>query len=615
MVKPYLNQIGGNVDDDVSMFTGGLNSYQDKAFLESDQMPYVMNMAMFNPPKLCTRPSRRTLALKMENHEWASGLGDIIDIWAYDEYQFYVICSRGGIRQLVKVYRPLALGGGHSPNYTLENMISVPEEDKYYFTLAKDGTSKYLYITGLTFKIKVTIDDGNPLSSSAELKQDGYYGICCCHKGRLFLGMPGSNIVTYSALQDYENFDTTILYQVTTLGNFDNPDIVYLVEDSGNTSLWDKWVYDASTQTWGQDGTIPKTALVIDTTTGLSIPDYSVIAGDFKITNSVGNLVALKSFDDKLMVFCEHSMHCVYGDTPDPEMSNTFQLVDLNNNLGAKTDRCIAIGGGRLFWLGDNNEVYEYTGASMRMVSRPGKSRNETISAGAVSGLVEAKEVDPDGDIDLGFSHSKFIATSERLYMNIFNRKVAGSEKFLFVFDVYNRTWWCEDGAFNTICDFSQYNNRIMLAKANGDILVSDEKGGDKDEEYNFDTHKIDETPIKYEFHTRVYGADGADLRESLEKVWFQARATADVYLNDIWTSRDRWANPINPDINLVKFGTLEYEDQLATQSAHYRDNTYEQQPCYNKKMYGQRLNTFQIIVQGEGESSFYLMKRVWRAR
>jgi hypothetical protein len=389
-------------------------------------------------------------------------------------------------------------------------------------------------------------------------------------------------------------------------------DIVYLTDDSPTAELegmvWTTWVWSEEDDEFVEDGYIPRTQVIIDTTTGLSIPDYSVIAGDFKITNAIGKLISMKSYDDKLVIFCEHSMHVLYGDTPDMSMQNQFQLVDLNNNLGAIADRCIAIGGGRLYWLGDNQEVYEYTGSAINIISRPGTTRNSTLSIGAVSGVIEAK------DMLFNFSHSKFIATSERLYMNIYNAKKS-QEKLLFIFDVYNRTWWCEDGEFNTIGNFSDHTNKILLAKPNGDILINigDDLVKGRDRIYNFETNKIEEAPIEYEFHTRVYGADGTDLRKTISNVWLQASARAEVYLEDRWTSFDAWIE--NGTDNLVKIGDLTYKYQMPEQATLYRPTAYEQQVCYVEKMYGQRLNAFQIIIKGSGESHFYLMKREWRAR
>ena len=624
MVKPYLNQVGGNVNDDVSMFTGGLNSYQDKAFLESDQMPYCMNMCMVNPPKLETRPNRVTLGHYMEGGKWALSIGKIIDLWAYNEYQIFAIVDQGGTRRVEIIYNPVDGLGHHYGYYTRRTLpdITIPEEENYYFTLAKKTNENYLYITGLTFKVKIRIYDDPSYTDGAPVT-DGHYGICCWHKGRLFLGQPDKNIIEFSALRDYDNFDEEPVFQLidqvpnTSMPNL-HEDYIYLVENTTTTPYtYDEYKYDATQNAWVSWGNISQTDILLDTN-GMSLPDYSIIAGYFALTNNIGKLISLKSFDDKLMIFCEHSIHCVYGDTPDIEMSNRFQLVDINNNLGAVSDRCIAIGGGRLFWLGDNKEVYEYTGSSLRMVSRPGKSRNETISAGAVSGLIDARDIDKGINVDFGVSHSKFTATSEKLYINIWNAKNTDNEKLLFVFDIYNRTWWCEDGEFNTIGNYSEYNNRILLGKDNGDILISNEyllAGGSSDLIYDFVEDKEVETPISYEFHTRVYGADGTDLRESIDKIWFQARAEADVYFNDMWTDYNEWAYPIGLTRNEIKIGELKDEYMMPIQKTSYRPAKYEQQVCYLPKMYGERLNTFQIIIRGEGASQFFLMKRMWRAR
>lgn len=617
MVKPYLNQVGGKVETDVSMFTGGLNTYVDKAFLEADQLPYVMNMTMKKPPMICTRPSRVSLAQYMEEKVWASNIGDIVDMWSFDENQFFVIVDSGTKRYIRQIYR-------NGPSYVVTALqLEIPKEDMNYFTLARYSTEDFLYVTGQTYKAKVSIASGNPLATTATLVPDNYYGICCCHKGRLFLGRPDSNIVTFSAAFDYDNFAEPIQYQVVENSqDMVDHEIVYLMDASDY--LWNSWSWDEDSEVWVLGEDIAKTSLVIDTTTGLSIPDYSVIAGDFKITNSMGKLVALESFDDKLIIFCEHSMHVMYGDTPDTTKQNQYQLVDLNNNIGCHSYRCVAIGGGRLFWLGDDYEVYEYTGASINIISRPGKTRNSTLSIGGISNIFSAE----DG-VDY-YKKAQMAATSKKLYLDI------GIEEnqYLFVFDVYNRIWWCEDGDFTSITDYSSNLNSVLLARRNGDIVRSYEASNENgnplapqkgvDYLFNFDTNKIEEVNIEYEFHTRVYGADGTDSRKTLSRVWLQARAEANVYINDIWTSHDKWqellGNELTYDIdkNYKKIGTLRYDIQSIQEqspSEIYRPDTYEQQVCNVEKMYGERVNAFQVIVKGTGKSKFYLMKREWRSK
>ena len=624
MVEPYLNQVGGKVDNDVSLFTGGIDTYTDKAFLEANVMPYAMNMTMSKPPQIRTRNGRTTLATFMNNQVWASNIGEIIDLIPYSEYLFFAITEvSGGTRKIVKIYRGYdTVANNYNNNFETATMMTIARKKEYYYTTARQATSDYIYISadGVKVKIAIPLDATEkvrlPSAVTATSVSDGHYGIVCFHKGRLFIGEPGSNIITFSALNDFDNFDNEEVYQLTTetpttQAGLDTS-IKYIKETDDVTYT----VYKYNGSSWVTDGTIPVGSIAIDTTTGRSLPDYSIIAGDFNVTNAEGRLVALKSFDDKLMIFCEHSMHCVYGDTPDVSMQNQFQLVDLNNNLGAKAEKCIAIGGGKLFWLGDNNEVYEYTGSAINIISRPGKTRNSTLALGGISGLINPRDVHEGPYIFAENSMSKFTATADKLYINTWNaRRGVAIQKLLFVFDVYNRAWWCEDGAFSTIGDFKDNTDQILLGLNNGDILISNIGNLGYDETYNFETNKIAAKNIKYEFHTRVYGADGVDMRKTLNDVWFQARADAEVLLDDTWNWLDDWVDPLSLPYNPIKIGDLTYTRENPMQATLYRPDTYAQQVCYVEKMYGQRLNTFQIVVKGEGLSQFYLMKREWRAR
>lgn len=624
MVEPYLNQVGGKVDNDVSLFTGGIDTYTDKAFLEANVMPYAMNMTMKNPPELRTRGRRKTIA----NSEFAN-LGTIVELIPYDPYLFFAVTKKGSSIKLAMIYKTYNESGyvEYDGPYHVNILQSSLENAKvYYHTIARNATSDYIYLcpdTKKKYKITIPWDSGTgrrlPGYVTATPVTDGYYGIVCFHKGRLFVGNPASNIVTFSALYDFDNFDNEEVYQLTTetpttQAGLDTS-IKYIKETDDVTYT----VYKYNGTSWVTDGTIPVGSIAIDTTTGRSLPDYSIIAGDFFITNALGQLISLQSFDDKLMIFCEHSMHCLYGDTPDVSMQNQFQLVDLNNNLGAKSHDCIAIGGGRLFWLGDNNEIYEYTGSAINIVSRPGKTRNSTLSLGGVSGIPLALELTTSG-IPVEHWRSKFTATVDKLYVNIWNAKYQHipQQKLLLVFDMYNRAWWCEDGNFQTIGDFADNTDQIMIGLDNGDILISNSGENSSDVVYNFTSNETEEKTIKYEFHTRVYGADGVDMRKTLNDVWFQAKADAEVYLCDDWNwgYENEWSwNSGLLISDLVKIGDLKRVWERTIQKDVYNPAAYAQQVCYVEKMYGQRLNTFQIVVKGEGLSQFYLMKREWRAR
>ncbi len=155
MVGPYLNQVGGNVDDDVALFNGGLDTYTDKAFLESNIMPYVMNMTPKSSPGIATRPSRITIAEHMANNRWAENLGKIIDIFTYDYTRFFVIAKKDDAVKLYQVYRPGNPDGSLQPNYKVQELGEIPEENNYYFTIARRANGPRAYITGETFKVKL----------------------------------------------------------------------------------------------------------------------------------------------------------------------------------------------------------------------------------------------------------------------------------------------------------------------------------------------------------------------------------------------------------------------------------------------------------------------------
>jgi hypothetical protein len=565
MVEPYLNQIGGKVDNDVNLFTGGLNTYEDKAFLEGNQMPYVLNMGMYKPPMMCTRPARISLATAMPNQQWQENIGEIIEMYCYSEDRIFVIVEEDetilGITHRVRRLKEIVKESGGQyfvlPTlYQYEFDATEANREKYTFTNVRRQTDDNIYVTTPTTKIKVLLYPDHPTYDAAINMTDGHYGLSCHHKGRLFLAKPETNTIEWSNALMPDDF---------TIGP-------------------------------GGD------------------------SGEVYITSTKGSIKSIVSFDDKLVVLCEHSMHVIYGHSGVASDPNYFQVVDISNNLGCHSERCVAVGGGRMFWLGDDYEVYEYTGSAINVISRPGKTRNSTLSVGGISNIFSAED-----DVDFK-NRAQMVATDSKLYFNI---GLASQNEFMFVFDVYNRTWWCEDGVFTAIANYSSHINSILMARPNGDIVRNYERmdvwsGESNDRYYDFDVDSIVSVPIRYEFHTRVYGADGMDMRKTISEVWFQARANASVYINDIWTSHDKWAEELggewyaNIDENYRKIGDLKFEQQPiqdGTTPEKYNPHTYEQQVCYVEKMYGQRLNAFQVIVKGTGRSQFYLMKRVWRAQ
>ncbi len=546
MVSPYIDGslrksiVKSQIADDASFLNGGLNTYNDKAFIEANQMPYVMNMTMYKPPMICTRQSRESLQQYIAD---TPNMGDILELFAYNDKYIMGIAKEKSDGSVT--YFTLHQNNGI---YNRQVFSGQPKWNRYYICYARTATDEYLYITSQYGKRRLTIDQDDPSQEEVTEYSDNYYGIPCWHKGRLFLANPETNIVTFSALDDFDNFDTTI-----------DPN------DPLNN-------------------------------------DYSVLAGDFLVTNARGKITSLRSFDDKLYIFCEHSIHILYGDTPLTTSAERFQLVDMNNNLGTLDDRYVTVGGGNLYWFGDDCQIYEHTGSYTRMISRPTEG-----SHGGIDNLLDRPYEDQN-------RVAKLTATSDKLYVNISLKPNATINQYLFVYDIYNGVWWCEDGAFTTICNFSHDNNNILMARENGDIIRYTNLMEGHDVLFDFTSNTAKTVEIEYEFHTMVYGANDADGRKTITDIWLQAIANADVYITDIWTSRDAWNKSYADNIedSYKHIGKLARVDRSPTLEK-YNSHLYEQQKCIVEKMYGERLNTFQVIVKGSGHSRFYLMKRIWR--
>lgn len=542
-MKPYLNQVSGKIEKDVNLFTGGLNTFVNKAFIDDNQLSYAMNVGMYEPPKLSTRPSRQTLAWFFKDKSVYAPHKDVIvkDIFTYSENEVFVIVRDENNETFVHKYTKGV------EYFEKQTICSIPTYDNYYICYCRQATKEYMYIMNEKFKVRIEVNSNN---LDCKEYEDDIYGIPAFHKGRLFIANPKTNVVTFSALYDFDNFAKV---------------------EEGETNV-----------------------------------DYSVIAGDFQVTNGRGNIVAMRNFDNKLMVFCEHSMHVLYGDSPNVEI-NFFSLVDLNNGIGALSDRAMTIGGGKLYWLGDDLNVYEYTGAYINIISRPSEYTN-----GGIEGLIKS-------DLFLNRQYLRnlqFACTGAKVYINFARNPLVSAENdCLLVYDMLNKVWWCEDGVFTAISEYQATIGTLLMARKGGDLLISKTRmTGQKDYIFNNDTQAIEEKPIEYIFETKVYGIDGVSMRKSLSNVWFQASAVADVYVGDYWTIVDHWAdfNGFSLD-GYKKIGSLIPSVQPRT-TEYYESNKYESQRMIVPKMQIERVNGFTILVKGVGIGEFYLMEREWRA-
>lgn len=636
MVKPYLNQVNGKVDTDTSLFTGGINTYQDKAFIEENQLAYSMNMTMYKPPMLCTRASREHVA----NIDLLSNKS-IVGMWAYNDNWFIAVSiDKSDSTDTASISWFNIRDGSMTP---LENQL--PWSTTYNFCYCRKETEEYLYITTDTAKLKLTINSSGVLGEEPIV--DNHYGKVAFHKGRLFFANSKTNRIAFSALWDFDNFmelpsfenpkkletdlelvnGTTPTPQGTLL-----PTGTYITTEDYSVTLdgeiivsenvvfhYDANKFELTFQTTGDklkyEDSGDQTNYVWET----KGYDYSSYAGEFFVTNSRGAITNIASFDDKLVIFCEHSMHAVYGSSPLVGSQYMFQLVDINNNLGCVASKTIAIGGGNLFWLGDDNEIYKYSGSSIDMISRPNRNRY-VMRMGGISNIpLDSTQwsIGVDNYVEMCAT-----ATSDKYYITLsldYQPSEVGSEKVahpIFVFDIYNAIWWAEDGALSAISNISFGRNNVLMAR-NKEVFKTTDNYSGVDHIFNSE-NVVEDIPIEYEFHTKVYGASIPDSRKTISKVYFQAVAEAKIYLTDTWTDTDFFVEPYLQN-TLRQIGTLEKKGRDTKNRTEplynsvYEDTMYESQVCYVEKLFGQRLNTFQIVIRGTGSSKYYLIKKEWR--
>ena len=590
-MKPYLNQVSGKIDKDVNLFTGGINTYVNRAFIEDNQLSYAMNVGMYEPPKLSTRPSRLTLAWFFQDKTNYAPYSDtrVMNIFTYSENEIFTIVRKDNGDTFLDKY---VKGENY---FEKKSVCTLPTYDNYYMCYCRQATNEYLYIMNENFKGRIEVN-----SENLDFKEynDGIYGIPAFHKGRLFIADTANNVVAFSALYDFDNFalinNNYIIVEELPTENI-KTDAIYVMAKNETQYYQYYWWNDTAWKKMNE--LIEKDDMKID---------YSIIAGDFKVTNGRGKIVALKSFDNKLVIFCEHSMHVLYGDSPNVEI-NFFTLVDLNNDIGGLSERAIAIGSGILYWLGDDLNIYEYTGAYINIISRP----SEYVKGG-IEGIIHS-----DWFLNRVYlKNVQFACASGKLYINLpSNPAVSTENDLLFVYDTHNKIWWCEDGKFTAISEYQATVGTVLLARVGGDLLLSKDKmTGEKDYIFNVETQAIEEKMIEYAFETKVYGIDGVSMRKSLTNIWVQASAVADVYVGDYWTAVNHWIDYEGFSLEgYLKVGKIIPSLQPRT-TEYYESAKYESQRIIIPKMHVERVNGFSILIKGEGIGEFYLMEREWRA-
>ena len=208
-MKPFLNKVGGKSISDVITMQGGLNTCYDKTFIEDNQMSYMWNVALLNPPTLSVRNSRTSLAWFLEDTtDFATG--KVQKLFSSSSKILYTIEDRRTPQN------PEAESQLHRYVYNSNGRLdkvylgSIPYEQNYSMCECRDAENVYIVIS--TPLNKYIYTEGKELKPAT----DKNTGIITCHKNRLWVANGTS--LKFSNLREYDNFEITESDPINTAG-------------------------------------------------------------------------------------------------------------------------------------------------------------------------------------------------------------------------------------------------------------------------------------------------------------------------------------------------------------------------------------------------------------
>lgn len=529
-MKPYLNGVSGKNKSDITTLAGGLNMCNSKAFINDNQMAWMMNLAIYDLPVLSTRSDRLSLAWFMEDTNLYA-TGKVVKMFSSSSKRLYTIEEQ---EEEAHVYW---LQVEANNNLKKVYMGKVAKTTRYYVCECRDAEHVYIYISANALRYKLT--EG---TEGIEELKDFSSGVIACHKNRLFVGNGTS--IQFSHLRQYDDFEIK------------NDDVV-------NT------------------------------------------AGEINITNAKGDIVAMISYDDKLIIFCERSWHVLYGDSPNPE-ANQFSLVDMDDQIGCISSDTVTICNRLLYWIDHNMAVYQYNGASIAKVSEPfgddgyGGIKNLEITQSRKKNIVMSS-----------YDNYVHIVVTTSPFYDALNET-------MIVYDTNTRVWWLEDGEFSALCKwetdgdvpFSNKSDYLLGAKYNGDIQILNMHTREgNDVEFDVETRGFNTNDIKYNFETKTWLLGAVRNTKTLTDVWFEAAANADVYVCDYFTKQDSSSR-------YLKLGNLKMPTHYDMLEQHYYGHEGEErQRLIVPRMYVQKVNAFSLKVAGKGMAEFFMLEKNWRIK
>lgn len=339
-------------------------------------------------------------------------------------------------------------------------------------------------------------------------------------------GLTGSNY-SHVYYKDGNN-EYLILYgdnceptrHILPLSSFNTPEIVPLPEEEGEKIHFEHMCYHKG-RMFGSNGDM----LYLS---ALQNPmDYTTAqdSGYIKVTNATGKITALVSFDDKLVIFSQNNMHILYGDTVSSESGTNFNLVDLNNGIGAYDQNALKVHKGYLYWIYATN-IYEYDGSTIRSIEKPSGNNGMT---GGIQKYIEGILYTDAQKVSIAGSDTKvyFYFPNDKGRILIFDQRLRKWTQE-FQSNITDELYYVRIAdSFNSI-NFSQTPEPVYALTSNG--IVYELTGGRRDGNEYIKLYGEDEYPdsegitrkkeIEYYLKTKEFTENGVSKKKCLKEIW-----------------------------------------------------------------------------------------------
>lgn len=153
-MKPFLRNVSGKPSkSDITMFTGGLNTCEDKTLIRDNQMPYMWNMTLNKGMSMTTRSNRTSFASFLQDTtNWGSG--EIKKMFATSDKTLLTIEKVGENTEVYELKYTAATGKNKCNeiyNGYFTNISQLIPSDNYRTFIADDlPAGEYTFSTNIT---------------------------------------------------------------------------------------------------------------------------------------------------------------------------------------------------------------------------------------------------------------------------------------------------------------------------------------------------------------------------------------------------------------------------------------------------------------------------------